>query len=442
MTESLLIKNGTIITLGKPGRVLFAHDLYIQDSVIRKIAPSIDLIKADRTIDASAKIVLPGFINSHMHCYSTFARGLTKTTPATSFPSVLKNLWWRLDKALTIEDCYYSALTVLLEAIRHGTTTLIDHHASPGAIRGSLANIAKAFSETGLRGCLSYEVSDRDGARATAEGLEENSAFVQTCQERNDPRLKALFGLHASFTLSDLTLQTASRVGHDLGIGFHIHVAESAADQEYTVEHYGRRVVERLYHHDILGPGCIAAHCVHIDEKEMDILAQSGTAVVHNPQSNLNNAVGIADLVAMHKKGVLVGLGTDAMTTRMTEELRTALWCQHALHQNPSVGFIESASTLLVNNPKIARSIFNMDLGTIAEGSPADIILVDFDPATPLHEENWMGQIIFGLSQAAVDTTIVAGNVLMQNKKLLLNLDEKEIYCKAREHAEGLWKRM
>ncbi len=442
MANSLLITNATILTFDEPCRVLTGHAVYIKDGVISKITASVDLPKADKKIDASGKILLPGFINSHTHCYSTFARGLTKTTPATSFTTVLKNIWWRLDKALTIEDGYYSALIVLLESIRHGTTTLIDHHAGPSAIRGSLNNIARAFRETGLRGCLCYEVSDRDGARATEEGLQENGEFISACKKDNNPQLQALFGLHASFTLSDLTLQSAARLGHDLGVGFHIHVAESAADQEYTLAQYGRRVVERLHDHAILGPSTIAAHCVHVNEKERALLAQTNTAVAHNPQSNMNNAVGIADIVAMNQKGVRVGLGTDAMTTCMLEEMRAALWCQHLLHGNPSIGFSEAAATLLVNNKKIAQSIFGQDLGVIKEGAPADIILMDYDPATPLHDENWLGHMVFGLSQAPIDTTIVAGQSLMENKKLLLDLDEKEIHQQARKHAEALWRRM
>ena len=453
MTEPIRITHATVITLGEPCRVLRDQTIHIEDGLIRSIAAPASAQTpaatercapgpAAATVDASGKIVLPGFINAHTHCYSTFARGLTKTKPASSFLPVLQNLWWRLDKALTLKDCYYSALVVLLEAIRHGATTLIDHHASPHAISGSLDTIARAFAETGLRGCLCYEVSDRDGARATQAGLEENSAFIAACRERNDPRLRALFGLHASFTLSDVTLKTASKLGNELGVGFHIHAAEAVADQEYTLKHCGVRVVERLQEHGLLTPGSIAAHGVHLDEKEMDILAASGAAVVHNPQSNLNNAVGIADLVALHQKGVLVGLGTDAMTARMLEEVRAAVWCQHLRQRNPSAGFAEAASTLLINNAKIAQRLFGPGLGEITAGAPADLILVDYEPPTPLSEENWMGQIIYGLSQAAVDTTIVAGRVLMQDKKLLLDLDEAAIYHRSRELAAALWKRM
>src|ERR1019366_5130089 len=187
MPNSLLIENGTVLTLGKTSKVLPGHSVLIKDGLIAKVAPK-KAIKSFRgkRIDATGKVILPGFINAHTHFYSSFARGLTKAKPSKDFNQVLKNLWWRLDSALTTEDCYYSALIALLGSIRHGTTTLIDHHASPQAVRGSLPAIEKAVKQTGLRACLCYELSDRDGARISKEGLEENVAFIRHCQKTED----------------------------------------------------------------------------------------------------------------------------------------------------------------------------------------------------------------------------------------------------------------
>jgi len=454
----LFIDHATIIAPGARGRVLHDHALLIEAGAIKAVAPSRALRAASsiagdaaaapgsppavRIINAAGKILMPGFVNAHTHCYSTFARGLTKTMPAESFESVLHNLWWRLDKALTLEDCYWSALSILLESIRSGTTTLIDHHASPCAIRGSLEAVARAFHETGLRGCLCYEVSDRDGAAAARAGLEENSAFIRACRERHDPRIRSMFGLHASFTLGDATLAAAAALGHDLGCGFHIHAAEAVVDQEHTLRHFGQRVVERMHSHGLLGPASIAAHGVHLDEREMALLAETGTALVHNPQSNLNNAVGIADLTTLDERGVLTGLGTDAMTTRMGAEVRTALWCQHLLHRDASVGLKAATSALLINNPRIASNLFGLPLGEIAEGASADLLLIDYNPPTPLTEENWLGHFVYGITEAPVDTTIVAGKVLMEERQLRLDLDEGEVQARAREWAEVLWKRL
>jgi cytosine/adenosine deaminase-related metal-dependent hydrolase len=479
---SLLIENGTVLTASRKPAVLSNHSVLIENGYITRVAPKGRLkVSARKRIDASRKVVAPGFINAHTHFYSTFARGLTKTRPAGNFVEVLENLWWRLDSALTIEDCYYSALVPLLEAIRHGTTTLIDHHASPHAVRGSLAAIEKAVCQTGLRACLCYELSDRDGARIAKEGLEENAAFIRRCRksevrakgrEVGRPQsavqgskfevqgsrfpassrpsslvpppstLSALFGLHAAFTLKDATLDKAAALGHELGSGFHIHVAEALSDQQYSQQKHRLRVVERLNKFGILGPRSIAAHCVHVNRREVDLLSETQTAVVHNPQSNMNNAVGVADIVSLARQNVLVGLGTDAMTTNMLEELRVALWAQHLRAQNPSVAFAEVVTALLLNNPTIAGRAFNLPLGELREGCVGDVVLIDYDPPTPLDASNTFGHMVFGISQATVDTTIVGGKVLMENKRLTLDLDEPRINARARELAAKLWKRL
>ena len=460
MSSSLLIENGTVLTAGKMPAVLADHSVLIENGYITRIAPKNQLKQfAGKRIDASYKVVAPGFINAHTHFYSTFARGLTKTKPAANFQEVLNHLWWRLDSALTTEDCYYSALVPLLESIRHGTTTLIDHHASPRAVRGSLPAIAKAVKQPGLRACLCYEVSDRDGTRISKEGLEENVSFIRRCQRssrrqpaldpnhqlstiNHQPTTAALFGLHAAFTLKDATLEKAAALGQELETGFHIHVAEALSYQQYSQQKHDLRVVERLNKFGILGSRSIAAHCVHVNRRELDLLSGTHTAVIHNPQSNLNNAVGVADVVSMAKHNVLVGLGTDAMTTNMLEELRAAVWAQHLRAQNPSVGITEVVSALLFNNPKIAERCFGLPLGELREGCPGDVVVIDYDPPTPLEAGNSFGHMVFGMSQAAVDTTIVGGRVLMENKRLTLDLDEPRINARARELAAKLWKRL
>ncbi len=440
--NNILIKNGIIITLGENPKVLYNHSILIEGDKVKKIDETKNFTgKYDKVIDAHGKVVMPGFINAHMHFYSTLVRGLGKASPSKNFNEVLENLWWRLDKKLDADTNYYSALIMAINAIKHGTTTLIDHHASPFSAKGSLNLIAKAVKETGLRASLCYEVSDRDGEKIAEEGLEENTEFIKQCQKNNDEQLKGMFGLHAAFTLSDKTLEKASKLGNDLNTGFHVHVAEAESDEEFNVKNFGMRVVERLDKFNILGNKSLAIHCVHINENEMDILAKNGTAVVHNPQSNLNNAVGIADIIKMQEKGILVGLGTDAMTVKMPEELRVALWAQHIRNSNPTCGFMEVANTLLNNNRKIAARYWNVPLGTIEENAAADIVLMDYYPPTPLDENTYLGHIIFGLSQSVVDTTIANGKVLMENKILKIDVNEEEASAKSKELTVKLWER-
>ncbi|MBD3224205.1 MAG: putative aminohydrolase SsnA [Caldithrix sp.] len=442
MSQTILIKDVTVITLGSSNRVLHKAAVLIEDNRIKKVTTDrSDKLQANKIIDGSGKVMMPGFINAHMHFYSTFVRGLTKAQPARHFEQVLHNLWWRLDKQLTGDDIYYSALLMLLTAIRKGTTTFIDHHASPNCVRGSLQKIADAVEQSGLRAALCYEVSDRDGPEATRDGLEENREFIEYCRQEHTEHLKALFGLHASFTISDATLEKAADIGQSLNSGFHLHAAEAEADQRISREKFGLSVVERLHQFGILGHKSLAIHGVHIDEQEMEFLKDTETAVVHNPQSNLNNGVGIADITTMMNKGILVGLGTDAMTVNMFDELRTALWAQHLRYGDPSVGFLEAVNSLFINNARIANRYWPTPLGVIEEGATADIILLDYDPPTPLIDDNIWGHLVFGMFLQPVDTTIANGRILMENKQLKLDIDEQEVVAKSRELSAKLWER-
>ena len=427
MSERLLVSGGTVVTLGEPNRVLEGHDVLCEDGLVSRVA--------------KGKVGLPGFVNVHMHFYSTMVRGLGKAAPSKDFNEVLKNLWWRLDRKLTVEDCRVSALVPLIDAVRHGTTTLIDHHASPFAARGSLEAIASAVTQVGLRASLCYEVSDRDGAKVAQDGLDENVDWLKSCAANGGNQLKGLFGLHAAFTVGDATMTKAADLGHALGAGFHVHVAEARSDEDHSVSTHGRRVVERLHERGILGPTTIAAHCVHVDARERALLAGSGTAVAHNAQSNLNNAVGVADLPALGRDGVLLGLGTDAMTVNMLEEVRVALFAQHLGRENPSASWGEVTSALLKGNAAIANRYFDPRVGEVREGFCADLCLIDYHPPTPFDETTFQGHLLFGLSQSTVDTTIAGGKVLMEGKRLLLDLDESEVAESSRELAAKLWER-
>ena len=442
MTSRILIENGILITFGAPCRVLEGQALLLENGRIARIAPAGAIAGPfDKVIDARGKVVMPGIVNAHMHFYSTLVRGLGKAAPSANFQEVLDNLWWRLDRKLNLDDVAMSAQIILLDAIRKGTTTLVDHHASPFAITGSLDRIASAVKATGLRACLCYEVSDRDGEAIITEGLEENAAFARRCAAEQDPHLRALFGLHAAFTLSDRTLERAAVLGHEVGVGFHVHTAEAASDVAVNLEKYGATPAARLHAHGLLGPGSIAAHAVHVTDADIDLLAATDTFVAHNPQSNLNNAVGIADIVKLNARGVRVGLGTDAMTVNMLEEVRVAMWAQHLRQDNPTCAFMDVTNALFVRNPELASRLWGFPMGTLQEGAAADVILVDYHAPTPLNSDTVLGHLVFGISQATVDTTICAGRVLMEGKRLTLDVDEAALAARSRELATSLWER-
>lgn len=439
--NTLVVRNGTVVTLDESMRVLPNHGVVVKGSRVERIAPNAELpTDAERIIDAKGGVILPGFINAHMHCYSTFARGIGGIARSRDFVEVLQNLWWRLDKQLTLEDCYYSALIPLIDAIRCGTTTLIDHHASPSAVTGSLREIARAVTDTGLRASLCYEVSDRDGPEIATAGIEENVAFAQECRVSSSEFIRPMFGLHAAFTLSDETIRRAVRAAD--GLGFHVHTAEALSDQKHSQKAYGKRVVERFQELGVLGRQTICVHCVHVDNKEMDILANTGTMVVHNPQSNMKNGVGAADLPALERAGILVGLGTDGMTVDMLEAVRVANILQPHNAGNPSVGFCESVETLIKNNTQIASRIWgDLGIGKLVEGGVADIVILDYLSPTPLTSDTLQGHVAFGFPLGVVDTTIVGGRVLMHEKTLQLGFDVKNALSRSQELASEFWKR-
>ena len=439
----MLITNGTLATFGEKDELIHDGALLVQGDHIAAMGKTSELRKKypdEETLDARGKLVMPGMICAHTHFYGAFARGMAlKTEAPANFPQILEYLWWRLDKALNHDDVRYSALVCLVDAIRHGTTTLIDHHASPHSVAGSLEVIAKAVGESGLRACLCYEVSDRDGEEIARQGLEENQRFIKQVQGE---RLAATFGLHASLTLSEKTLQQAVETARELDVGFHLHVAEDKADVNDSLKKYGLRVVERLEKAGILGAKTIAAHCVHIDAFETDILRETGTNVAHNPRSNMNNAVGVADVPRMLRRGVNVGLGNDGFSNNMFTEMKTTYLVHKLAQKDPRVmGADQVLEIGVTNNARIAGLFFPKPLGELSVGAHADIILLDYVPTTPMDAGNLPWHLIFGMDGGQVSTTIVGGKVLMKDRELL-TLDEEAIFAHSRELAQKVWARM
>jgi putative selenium metabolism protein SsnA len=443
----MLIRNARVITWEQPNQILEDHALLIEDGLISQMGPSEELSAIHQgieTLDAEGQYVMPGNICAHTHFYGAFARGMAIPGSAPqNFPEILGKLWWPLDKALTAEDVRYSTLVCLIDAIKHGTTTLIDHHASPNAIDGSLDVIAEAVEQAGIRAVLCYEVTDRDGEDKAKAGIMENVRFIERTQKVPvaDGRVAATFGLHASLTLGEATLE-ACREAAPEGIGFHLHVAEDQADQDDSLAKTGERVVTRLKRHGILGEDSIAVHAVHVDEQEIDLLASTGTWVTHQPRSNMNNAVGTAQVEQMLSAGVRVCLGNDGFSNAMWDEWKSAYLVHKLWQRDPrrmQGGMVTDMA--VYNNAALASRFFPAaPIGVIVPGAQADLIIVDYLPTTPITAGNLPWHIIFGFNESMITTTIVAGNVLMRERQLT-TLDETEITARARELAAAAWKR-
>ncbi|MBK8617654.1 MAG: putative aminohydrolase SsnA [Anaerolineales bacterium] len=441
----MLITNANIITWESKNRILQNYAIYIESDRIKEIGTTKALTakypKA-KTLDARGQYVMPGNICAHTHFYGAFARGLAIPGPAPKdFPEILQKLWWPLDRSLDAEGIRLSALVCLVDAIKHGTTTLIDHHASPNYIDGSLDLIADAVDKSGLRGVLCYEVTDRDGTEKANSGINENVRFLKRLAANPHPRLAGTFGLHASLTLSGITLQ-ACRAAVPEGTGFHVHTAEHESDEYDSLAKSEMRVVDRLLKHNILGPNTIAAHGVHFDAREMEILKETGTWLTHQPRSNMNNGVGVAQIESMMRMGIKVCLGNDGFSNAMWEEWKTAYLLHKSEHRDPRrMGGYDVTQMAVYNNAALANQFFPAaPIGQITEGAFADLIFVDYSPYTPMTDGNLPWHIIFGFQQSMVTTTIAAGKVLMKDRELL-TLDEKEIAARALEVAPRIWKK-
>lgn len=438
----MLITNAKLITWEKENRILDDHAIFIENDRIKEIGTTYDLLKkypSEEKLDARDRYVMPGNICAHTHFYGAFARGMAIPGPAPKdFPEILQKLWWPLDRSLDADSIEYSVLPCLVDAIRHGTTTLIDHHASPNAIDGSLDIIGNAVEKSGLRAVLCYEVTDRDGDAKMKAGIQENVRFIK---KTKNPLLAATFGLHASLTLSDASLDLCRQAIPD-GYGFHIHTAEHEADEYDSLNKTGMRVIDRLQKQGILGSNTIAAHGVHFDAREMEILAETGTWLSHQPRSNMNNGVGVAQVESMMRAGIKVCLGNDGFSNAMWEEWKAAYFLHKVHHRDPRrMGGYDVTQMAIYNNAALANLFFSSaTIGQLSAGAFADMIFVDYHPNTPMTAGNLPWHIIFGFQQSMVATTIVAGKVLMKDRELL-TLDEKEISAKAREIAPKVWDR-
>ncbi len=441
----MLITNAKLITWGKENQILDGYSVSIEGDKIAAIAPDAELaaLHPDSVrVDAGGQYLMPGNICGHTHFYGAFARGMAIPGDAPkNFPQILDKLWWKLDKALLEEDVRASALVCLVDAIKHGTTTLIDHHASPSFIDGSLDVVADAVMQSGLRASLCYEVTDRDGAEKMQAGVRENVRFIKRMQAEGQARLAASFGLHAGLTLSNETLEYCAE-SLPSGSGFHIHAAEGLADQDDSLAKSGLRVMDRLGKYGILGEKTIAAHAVHVDAKEIQLLAETGTWVTHQPRSNMNNAVGVAPVESMLRAGVKVALGNDGFSNTMWDEWKAAYLLHKLANGDPRrMGGYDVTKLAVENNAALARVFFpDAPVGELSVGAYADLILVDYHPFTELSAGNLPWHILFGFNESMITTTIVGGEILMKDRELL-TLDEEEIAAKAREASAGAWKR-
>ncbi len=426
----MLIRGAVAATLDPP--LVEAADLRVHDG--RIVERGIGLAPGDgeEVMEAAGRLALPGLVNGHTHLYSVLARGMPWPTPAPrTFVEILEKVWWRLDRALDLEAVRLSGMVGAVEAALSGTTLLVDHHSSPSFIEGSLGTLAGAIEEVGLRSVLCYEVTDRNGPEGRDDGLAENIRFARA------PRsglTRAMIGGHASFTLTEESLGRLGLAVAETGCGCHIHVAEDLADVHDCKERYGETLPQRLGRHRVLGARTLMAHCVHLAADELDFAHASGAWTAHNPRSNMNNHVGHAPVAALRRSA----LGTDGIDQDVLAEARAAYLKMRDAGRDDAM---EATLRLLSGGHRLAAALFGRPFGKLDAGGPADLVLFDYRPPTPLHSGNLAGHLLFGLDRSHVGSVMVEGRWVVRERRLPA-LDVDALFARARAAAGALWKKL
>ena len=426
----MLLLDATVATLDPP-RVDSAS-LRIEGERILERGPALAPAEGEEVLDLEGALVLPGFVNAHTHLYSALARGMPGPgEPPRTFVEILERVWWRLDRALDEESVHLSGLVGAIEAARSGTTVLFDHHASPSFIGGSLTTLRRAVEEVGLRSVLCYETTDRNGLEGRDAGVAENRTFLAAGPSG---LTQGMVGAHASFTLSDASLDLLAEAVRDGNSSLHVHVAEDRADVEDCRARSGSGLVARLGRHGLLGRRTLLVHGVHLTGPEVLDAQAAGAWVVHCPRSNMNNAVGHAPTAAFRR----AALGTDGMDGDVLAEARAAFLKMRDAGRTDATA---AAFEMLVGGHRLAAAFFGLPLGSLHAGAPADLVVLDYRPPTPLTADNLAGHLLFGLDRSHVRSTMVAGRFLLRDRRVT-TVDEGAVFARARRAAEALWTKM
>jgi len=430
MTDNtILIKNALILNPNNFEEK--RQSVLIKDDLISEIADEIDESNADKIIDASGKILLPGFVNTHTHLSMTLFRGLADDL---SLDSWLNDHIWPMEANLNGDYCYIGALLGAVELIKSGTTTFSDMYFY-------MEDVARAVDEAGIRAVLSYGMIDFGDAEKREAEIKENLQLFENCNGMADGRIKVFFGPHSPYTASEELLIKVRELADKYNMGIHIHVSETQKEIDDVSQEKGLRPFEYLDKIGFLGPDVVAAHCVWLSDEEIEIIKKNGVKVSHNPCSNMKLASGISPVSKLIENDICVSIGTDGASSNnnldLIEELKTASLLQKVSTLDPNV--LNSHEALAMGTIKGAEALgLSDELGSIAVGTKADIILIDTNSANMVPDSSTLtSNIIYSANGSNVDTTICNGKILMENKKLTV-LDEQEIYEKARKAIKNL----
>jgi putative selenium metabolism protein SsnA len=415
-----------------------AGNLRVVDGNIVGVGKGVVSTPGDEIVDCSGAVLMPGLVNGHTHLYSALAAGMPAPPRAPrNFHEILKFIWWRLDRAHTPESVEMSGLVGALAAIRCGTTTLVDHHASPNAIDGSLSALENGIATVGCRGVTCYEVTDRNRSDEAKQGLAENERYSRECRKRSDGRFAGIVGAHASFTLEEESLIGCVDLARRLNAGVHIHVAEDPVDEKLTRERFGCGLIERFKRVGLLElPGTIFGHGTHLSGADIAVVNETATiSLAHNPNSNMNNGIGYTPVAKFSR---LPQLGTDGIGADMWREARTAEFKSHDAGLPLSFG---ASLQMLGQSARFASNCLGVKLGVLEPGAAGDLVLTNYRPATPLTAENLAGHFLFAMGPEFVRDVMIGGWWVMR-KGHVVTCDEQAIRARSVDIARGLHERM
>lgn len=390
-----------------------------------------DRDRIDTVIDGKGRYLLPGLVLGHSHIYSSFARGWVTPFHPQSFEDILKQMWWKLDRALDLDMIYASGRMAAYNFVQQGVTTVIDHHAS-GTIKGSLNALAKAIVDEGhMRGIFCFEASDRFDIDAC---IEENLAFSEE-HAYKDNVCSTLFGMHASFTLSDDSLRAIAKRKGQLPI--HIHIAESKEDVVWTQEHSGMNIMERLDRFNLISEGNLYAHGLFLSKEELRMIKTSQGTLVINPISNMNNGVGLVPTRLLQEMQIPWIIGNDGLGFGLIPDLKQCYYIDQ-LAGFEGMG-LEGVRQSIKRNYAYASQRLGISLGTFCEGAAADFILMDYEPMTPIHEGNVMGHVFFGMMDGWQPEEVIIRGKRVYSRTQNGDKDEDMAYGMIQEQARRLW---
>lgn len=423
----ILIRHADIVTLDPQGTVLRNADVAIEGERIVAVGQAPADFQPDEVVEARHRVLMPGFVNAHTHAPMTFERGWAEDLPLDRW---FNERVWVVESQLTDEDVYWGAMLAAAEMIRSGTVAFADHYFY-------MDRVAEAVEQSGLRGLLAWCVFGEEGNIGT--DLPGTVDFVQRWQGAAGDRIHTVLGPHSPYMCEPRFLARTAAVAARLGVGIHIHLAESQAQVDNSLARYDRTPVELLEANGVFDVPVIAAHCIYVNAVDQAILARRGVTVVQCPNCHMKLGMGVTPVPALLAQGVNVALGTDGPASsndlNMLKEARLAALIQKLHHADPEV--MPGDLPLRMATQNGARALGWPDSGAIVPGNRADLILLDCDKPHWRPRHDLVANLLHSAQAGDVSDVMVAGRWLMRDRRIL-TLDEERILWEAERRALAL----